>query len=160
MKRVILESPFAPNLAHDWAKKAYASQAEYDAAFRLELEINKRYARAACHDCLVNHGETPMASHLLYTQEGILDDTIPEERQLGIDAGLAWREVTGKTVVYLDRGLSGGMVYGIRKALEDGKPVECRFLAAETMTALGLPAILVDRDRLKDIGLVIDGIAA
>ena len=28
---------------------------------------------------------------LIYTQPGILRDEVPEERQRGIDAGLAWR---------------------------------------------------------------------
>lgn len=75
-------------------------------------------------------GESPIASHLLYTQEGILRDGMPAERQLGIDAGLAWRHVADATVVYADRGISGGMAYGIRAAEDAGKPVEYRRLWA------------------------------
>ena len=66
MKRVILESPYAG-----------------------DVERNVAYARACLRDSLLR-GEAPIASHLLYTQPGVLDDQIPEERQMGIDAGLAW----------------------------------------------------------------------
>ncbi len=50
MRRAIIESPFAG-----------------------DVERNVRYARAAMRDCLMRR-ETPYASHLLYTQEGVLDD--------------------------------------------------------------------------------------
>ena len=76
MKRVILESPYAG-----------------------DIERNVKYARMAVRDSL-SKGEAPIASHLLYTQEGILKDEIPEERQWGIDAGLAWKEVAVKHVFY------------------------------------------------------------
>lgn len=104
MRLVILESPFAGDVG-----------------------ANIEYARAAVRDSL-SRGEAPIASHLLYTQEGILDDDIPSERQWGIDAGLAWRVVSSGTVVYTDRGISKGMGYGILKAKSDGKPVEYRTL--------------------------------
>jgi hypothetical protein len=104
MKLVILESPFAG-----------------------DVQANIEYARAAVRDSLAR-GEAPIASHLLYTQQGILDDDIPSERQWGIDAGLAWRGVSSGTVVYTDQGISRGMKYGIAKAIEDGKSVEYRTL--------------------------------
>ena len=66
MRRVIVESPYAG-----------------------DIERNLAYARAGIRDCL-KRGEAPIASHLLYTQPGILDDDDGEERQLGIEAGLAW----------------------------------------------------------------------
>jgi len=34
---------------------------------------------------------------------------VPAERKLGIDAGLAWRDVAEASVVYVDRGISSGM---------------------------------------------------
>src|SRR5690606_40243334 len=37
---------------------------------------NQDYARAALRDSLLR-GEAPFASHLLYTQAGVLDDDIP-----------------------------------------------------------------------------------
>jgi hypothetical protein len=53
-----------------------------------DVEKNVKYARACIRDNLVR-GEAPIASHLLFTQLDILDDAILEERQLGINAGLA-----------------------------------------------------------------------
>jgi hypothetical protein len=65
-----------------------------------------------------------MLSHLLYTKT--LDDHDPEEREWGIAAGLAWGEVADATVVYVDRGISTGMKYGIKHAQEAGRPIEYR----------------------------------
>jgi hypothetical protein len=104
MKLVILESPFGG-----------------------DIESNILYARQAVKDSLLR-GEAPIATHLLYTQEGILDDSIPTERQFGIDAGLAWGKVADKTVVYIDRGISPGMEYGIQRAKDENRLIEYRSL--------------------------------
>ncbi len=106
MHRVILESPFAADTAQ-------------------ELQANIEYARKCVRDSL-SRGEAPIASHLLYTQEGILDDTIPQEREWGINAGLAWKAVADASVVYTDRGISKGMEYGIAAAKKAGLTVEMR----------------------------------
>ena len=148
---VILESPFAPKVT-----EIFETQAELEAALARELDFNVRYARAAMRDCLRNHGEAPSASHLLYTQPGVLDDTVPAERTLGIDAGLAWRAHTDKSVVYLNRGLSGGMIYGVNKAKEDGKKVVGRFLSQSLMQQLGIPEIPVDAAKLSELGIEIE----
>lgn len=103
---VILESPFAGDVEHNLA-----------------------YARACMRDCF-GRGEAPFASHLLYTQEGCLDDTIPGEREMGIAAGLLWGANAAKTVVYTDRGISRGMRYGIENAHKAGRPVEYRSLGS------------------------------
>ncbi|WP_445758211.1 DUF7768 domain-containing protein [Ruegeria jejuensis] len=92
-----------------------------------DVEGNVKYARACVRDSL-SRGEAPIASHLLYTQPGILDDDIPTERAWGIDAGLAWRDVAQASVVYTDRGITKGMQYGIDRAKEAGIPVELRSL--------------------------------
>lgn len=102
MKLVIVESPFAG-----------------------EVELNQTYARAAMADCLAR-GEAPYASHLLYTQDGVLDDSKPEERKLGIEAGLAWGKKADLTAVYTDRGVSGGMEAGIARAKAEDRPIEFR----------------------------------
>lgn len=102
MRRVILESPFAG-----------------------DIETNLRYARAALKDCL-KRGEAPFASHLLYTQPGVLDDFDPEERMWGIHAGFEWNKVAEASVVYTDLGISKGMEYGIKHAEECGRPIEYR----------------------------------
>lgn len=73
-----------------------------------DVEGNVAYAKEAIKDCL-RRGEAPIASHLLFTQPGILDDLIPEERSLGISSGLAWYRVCDKVVFYTDRGFSSGM---------------------------------------------------
>lgn len=107
MKLVIIESPFAG-----------------------DVKANIEYARKCVRDSLLR-GEAPIASHLLYTQDGILNDDIPEERAHGIDAGLAWRTVAEASVVYTDLGISKGMEYGIEAAKAAGVPVEFRTLRGE-----------------------------
>lgn len=94
-----------------------------------DVERNVAYARAAMADCL-RRGEAPYASHLLYTQPGVLRDEIPAERVAGIAAGFAWRRVARKTVVYTDLGISGGMRAGIQDAEDVGRPVEYRTIEA------------------------------
>jgi hypothetical protein len=92
-----------------------------------DVEKNVKYARACMKDCL-ERGEFPFASHLLYTQEGVLDDNIEEERELGITAGFAWAVYATKTVVYKDLGISPGMQWGINNAKEHGREIEYRTL--------------------------------
>lgn len=91
-----------------------------------DVVANVAYARECMADCL-RRGEAPFASHLLYTQ--VLDDLQPEQRTLGIDAGLAWGKEAHATVVYTDLGISRGMSYGINHAAEHGRPVEYRSLS-------------------------------
>ena len=90
------------------------------------------YARAVMADCL-RRGEAPFASHLLYTQPGVLDDEIPRERELGIRAGLQWGLPAHATVVYTDLGITPGMRYGIQSAERWGRPVELRTLPGWTV---------------------------
>lgn len=106
MRKVLVESPFA-------------------AATPEGLAQNIQYVRAAMRDCFLR-GEAPFASHALYTLKGILDDKIPEERHLGIEAGLLWGEEAEATVVYTDLGISPGMEVGIQRAATAGRPVEYR----------------------------------
>ena len=89
------------------------------------LEVNVLYARRALLDSL-RRGEHPIASHLLYTQ--VLNDRIPEERQQGIDAGLAWRAVADRAVFYRDLGLSPGMIEARELYEREGRPFEDRWL--------------------------------
>lgn len=90
-----------------------------------DIERNVWYARAAVKDCL-NKGESPLASHLLFTQPGVLNDDDAGERMIGIAAGLAWGKVADATVVYTDLGISKGMEYGIKRATDEGRPIEYR----------------------------------
>lgn len=104
MRLVIIESPYAG-----------------------DIEANVDFARACVRDSL-ERGEAPIASHLFYTQPGILKDEVPAEREWGINAGLAWRVVADASVVYTDRGITRGMEYGIDAAEKAGIPVEYRML--------------------------------
>lgn len=105
MRLVIVESPYAGDIEH-----------------------NVAYARAAIADCL-RLGEAPIASHLLYTQPGVLDDSIPEERRLGILAGLAWGRVADAAVFYVDRGISLGMMEAEERHKLEGRTIERRTLS-------------------------------
>jgi len=91
MKRVILEAPFAG-----------------------DVDSNVAYTRRCLRDSL-DRGEAPFSSALLYP--GALDDLVPEQRRLGMDAGHAWRAVAEMCVVYIDRGISPGMQEGINASL-------------------------------------------
>ena len=92
-----------------------------------DVERNVTYARACVADSLAR-GEAPYASHLLYTQEGILDDTIPAQRRMGIDAGLAFHAAASVVAFYLDHGWSDGMTAAYRHALMHGRVIELRHL--------------------------------
>jgi hypothetical protein len=94
-----------------------------------QVRRNLLYARACVRDCLLR-GETPFASHLFFTQPGILDDNIPSERDMGINAGkLLIESLPGiVSVVYQDLGISKGMQYGINRAVSTGRYVEYRTL--------------------------------
>lgn len=98
-----------------------------ESPFAGDFEKNIAYARRCMKDCF-KRGEFPFASHLLYPQEGILDDCVPSERKLGIEAGLVWGSFADATVVYTDLGISGGMRQGIERAEREGRPVEYRNL--------------------------------
>lgn len=108
MRRVILESPYAG-----------------------DIDLNTFYARECLADCL-RRGEAPIASHLLYTQPGVLDDNDPYERQKGIEAGLLWGSHAQVTVVYTDLGISKGMIQGIEHANLSKRPIEFRKLPGWT----------------------------
>lgn len=100
-----------------------------ESPFAGDVERNLRYLRAALRDCLLR-GEAPFASHALYTQPGVLDDGVPAERGLGIEAGLDWGVCAAATVVYRDLRITLGMEYGIARAHSEGRAVEYRSLPA------------------------------
>ena len=104
MKLVIIESPYAGDISR-----------------------NVTYARRALMHSLYS-GEAPIASHLLYTQEGVLDDGVLDERELGIAAGLAWRKVAELSVFYADYGWSPGMRKARALLEREHRPYEVRFI--------------------------------
>lgn len=105
MQRVVIESPY-----------------------KGDIPLNEIYGELCMHDCLVNHNESPYASHLLYTRTYVLRDDNPKERKLGIDAGFFWRDVAEKTVFYIDLGMTDGMVLGIEDCEKKDKKFEVRRL--------------------------------
>jgi hypothetical protein len=109
MKRVIVESPYAGDIL-----------------------ANTTYARRCLSNCL-KRGEAPIASHLLYTQPGVLNDHIAEERELGIAAGLAWWVSAELIVFYVDRGWSPGMEAAFQAVAEQKLPFEIRKLGVEAV---------------------------
>jgi hypothetical protein len=58
----------------------------------------------------------------------VLDDTVRAERLLGIEAGFAWRRLAHRTVVYTDRGITGGMELGMADARSKGHEIVLRQL--------------------------------
>jgi hypothetical protein len=103
MKLVIIESPYAG-----------------------DVEANVAYARKALADSIRYYGEAPIASHLLYTQPGVLDDALAHERALGIATGLAWRTVAHEAIFYVDRGWSKGMIAAKEVYEREGFPFSIR----------------------------------
>ena len=120
MKRVIIESPDAAANGHT-------------------VEEHEAYARRCMADSLAR-GEAPFASHLLYTQPGVLQDEIPTEREIGIEAGQAWLEVADLVAAYVDFGISGGMRWGMTAAAEAGVKVVRRSLDSQNPNARGAGA--------------------
>lgn len=106
MKLVVLESPYAG-----------------------DVQRNLAYLRAAMADCLAR-GEAPYASHGLYTQPGVLDDRVPEQRAKGIVAGFAWGALARVRVFYTDLGWSEGMRLGHDEAIRLGQAIVLRSLPA------------------------------
>jgi hypothetical protein len=114
MKRVVIESPYS--------KKGGTG----------DVAKNETYARACVRDSLLR-GEAPIASHLLHTQPGILNDEVPEERTRGIFAGHAWIKVADLVVVYEDLGITPGMKSAITYAERKGIKVEYRKLLGDVL---------------------------
>lgn len=106
MKRVVIESPLSPSNG-------------------LSFEANIAYAKVCGLDC-IRRGEAPYASHLLMTQ--FLDDAVPEDRKVGMEAGFAWGTAGELVAVYEDHGVSSGMLAGIELAKERGQTIERRKL--------------------------------
>ena len=96
-----------------------------ESPFAGDVPVNLRYLRWAMRDSLMR-GEAPFASHGLYP--GALDDAAPEERELGIEAGLTIGRFMHRSAVYVDRGISNGMQRGIRRAQHEMRTVELRRL--------------------------------
>ena len=77
------------------------------------VKSNVAYARKCMSDSLLR-GESPFASHLLYTQ--VLDDTKEIERLTGMSRAFNWYRHADLMAVYTDKGISAGMQKGMEVA--------------------------------------------
>ena len=89
------------------------------------VQRNIAYAQQCMGDSL-KRGEAPFASHLLYTQ--ILDDTIPQQRMMGMQRAFEWYRCADLMAVYTDKGISSGMQKGMEIAEQIGIKIEYRRL--------------------------------
>lgn len=103
-------------------------ESPYTATTRAQRVLFDAYAREAMRDCLLR-GEAPYASHMLYTQPGVLADDSPAERSTGMLAGFAFLGRVDYMVAYIDHGISRGMREGIERAYKLGLDVQFRHLA-------------------------------
>ena len=86
-----------------------------------DVETNVIFARAACQ-YVVRQGCTPIAVHLLYPQ--FLDDSVPEEREAGLQMGRRVLEACDELWLCGERG-SAGMEAELKEAERLGIPVRC-----------------------------------
>lgn len=111
MKRVILESPYASTATSSrWRNEEYGLECLKDSLHR---------------------GEAPFAAHLLYTRKGVLEDSDPDQRRMGMKAAREWYKISDAVVVYTDLGISPGMEVGIENAATEGVPVIFRRIYKE-----------------------------
>ena len=90
-----------------------------------DVSKNVAYARKCMSDSLLR-GESPFASHLLYTQ--VLDDTKEIERLTGMSRAFNWYRHADLMAVYTDKGISKGMEMGMEVAKNLGINIEYRNL--------------------------------
>lgn len=102
-------------MARRSGKLSKALTAAIESPYAGDVETNLQYLRAAMRWCVLN-GYSPYASHGLLTQDGVLDDDDPEERELGIKLGLDMAARTDLRIVFEDFGISSGMQRGIAHA--------------------------------------------
>jgi hypothetical protein len=109
MRLVVIESPYA--------------EFRTVAGKLRTVQDNIAYAKACMLDSL-RRGEAPYASHLLLTQ--VLDDLDLDQREQGIQAGLAWAHRADLRAVYQDYGTTPGMHRGIISARSLGQSITYR----------------------------------
>lgn len=125
---VSIESPCAgrvPTWVH-WAWLAALFE-------RFDRWRNMRYAHACVRDSLAR-GEFPYASHVFFARRGLLDDADPNDRCLGMSAGLAWSVRASVFAFYVDRGFSSGMSAAHLAAIKSGAFIVVRRLYGPAKT--------------------------
>ena len=89
-------------------------------------EQNSVYARLCLFDSL-KRGESPFASHLLYTQ--VLNEQDLSQRTMGMKRAFKWYRHANLMAVYGDHGITQGMRKGIRVAKYYNIKIEHRSLS-------------------------------
>ena len=97
-----------------------------------DVQKNTEFAKEACRHAM-SEGHAFFAPHLLYP--AILDDNQPQERQLGINMGLAMLSHCDELWCYGDR-ISHGMMEEIAEADRLGIPIR-RVMEQENGFAIG-----------------------
>jgi hypothetical protein len=111
MKRVVIESPFGRNLdGSQCTPEQYAR--------------NIRYLNRALLDSLRRGDEAPY-------YPGLLDDTSPADRALGMKCGLEWSKAAELVAVYQDHGITEGMRAALAQHRERGITVVFRTIGPE-----------------------------
>ena len=141
-KRVIVESPLG-------------SRPDGSRCTPEEFEANVSYARACVLDS-IKRGEAPFASHVLYPL--VLNDATPEERRMGMQAGFEWGAVASEVVVYVDRGITPGMLEGRQRARDARQFITYRRLGAKPGKSLDILFERPVRDYIQfgEVGLLLD----
>ncbi len=93
-----------------------------------DVEANVAYGKKCVADS-IQREETPFAGHLFYTQ--VLNDDDPEQRDLGMKMGREWMADCEVVAVYVDRGVSKGMIADIEHAQDIDRGLVFRRLEDE-----------------------------
>ena len=90
--------------------------------YRSDDPTEFRKFREYRHNCIrhaTERGYAPYASHQMMTDS--YDDRIPEERRKGMQCERAFLEIADAVLVYIDEGISGGMLETLN-SLPDSAP--------------------------------------
>lgn len=85
-----------------------------------DVDGNIRKARCICRYAVMEHGVIPIAPHIYLTQ--FLDDSVNEEREFGLKAGLSLLSLCDELWYFGDT-VSKGMTAEICEAMRLGLPI-------------------------------------
>jgi len=122
MRAAIIESPYAA-APYPWGDDVVYGAFNKELWDEVSIRRHVQYARELMRWALYN-GLTPYASHLLYTQPGVLRDDVPAEREMGILAAKRWHELADVAVVGLDYHVSSGMLWGIQQHVDQEREIK------------------------------------
>jgi len=86
------------------------------------FESNRLYLKR-CMRYVFDKRCKPIASHALYAFSGMLDDSNPKDRALGIKAGLELNSLADEAWFFTDYGMSPGMKKALDHWISVGKDV-------------------------------------